>query len=60
VFPALRQDPDPQVHPIGNEKHRVIHALLTDSQKQLERAMWKREREDTDKGRQLCLRKVAI
>src|SRR5438105_3225773 len=27
--PALRQDPDPQVHPISNEKHRLIHALLT-------------------------------
>jgi Spy/CpxP family protein refolding chaperone len=41
---ASRYDLGPQIHGISDETHREIHALLTDQQKQLEKAM--RERED--------------
>lgn len=34
-----RQDLAPQVHAISDETHREIHALLTEHQKQLEKAM---------------------
>ena len=39
---ALRQDFAPQIHAISNETHRQIHALLTDHQKELEKAMVQR------------------
>jgi protein CpxP len=38
-----RQDLGPQIHPISDETHRQIHALLTDHQKELEKAMQQRE-----------------
>jgi Spy/CpxP family protein refolding chaperone len=34
-----RQDLAPQIHAISDETHREIHALLTERQKQLEKAM---------------------
>ena len=40
---ASRQELDPQIHAISNETHRKIHALLTDHQKQLEKAMQQRK-----------------
>jgi hypothetical protein len=40
---ASRQDLGPQIHAISDETHRKIHALLTDHQKELERAMQQRE-----------------
>jgi hypothetical protein len=36
---ASRQELAPQIHAISDETHRKIHALLTDHQKELERAM---------------------
>jgi hypothetical protein len=38
-----RQDLGPQIHAISDETHREIHALLTDHQKALEKAMQERE-----------------
>jgi K+-sensing histidine kinase KdpD len=38
-----RQDLGPQIHAISDETHRQIHALLTDHQKELEKAMQQRE-----------------
>jgi hypothetical protein len=40
---AWRQELGPQIHAISEETHREIHALLTDHQKELERAMQQRE-----------------
>jgi hypothetical protein len=40
---ASRQELGPQIHAISDETHRKIHALLTDHQKQLEKAMQQRE-----------------
>jgi protein CpxP len=40
---ASRQQLAPQIHAISDETHRQIHALLTDHQKELERAMQQRE-----------------
>jgi DNA anti-recombination protein RmuC len=40
---ASRQDLGPQTHAISDETHRQIHALLTDRQKELEKAMQQRE-----------------
>jgi len=40
---ASRQDLGPQIHAISDETHREIHALLTDHQKELEKAMRERE-----------------
>jgi protein CpxP len=40
---ASRQDLGPQIHEISDETHRQIHALLTDHQKELEKAMQQRE-----------------
>ena len=38
--PSLsREDLGPQIHAISDETHREIHALLTDHQKELEKAM---------------------
>ena len=38
-----RQALGPQIHAISDETHRQIHALLTDHQKELEKAMRQRE-----------------
>src|SRR5258708_27616366 len=38
-----RQKLGPQIHAISDETHRKIHGLLSDSQKELERAMQQRE-----------------
>jgi hypothetical protein len=40
---ASRQDLGPQIHANSDETHRQIHALLTDHQKELEKAMQQRE-----------------
>ena len=40
---ASRQELAPQIHAISDETHREIHALLTDHQKELEKAMQQRE-----------------
>jgi DNA anti-recombination protein RmuC len=40
---ASRQALAPQIHAISDETHRQIHALLTDRQKGLEKAMQQRE-----------------
>jgi hypothetical protein len=39
---ASRQELGPQIHAISDETHREIHALLSDHQKQLEKAMQQR------------------
>jgi protein CpxP len=39
---ASRQQLAPQIHAISDETHRHIHALLTDHQKELEKAMQQR------------------
>ena len=36
---ASRQELAPQIHAISDDTHRKIHALLTDHQKELEKAM---------------------
>jgi periplasmic protein CpxP/Spy len=41
---ASRQELGPQIHAISDETHRKIHALLTDHQKELEKAMQHRGR----------------
>jgi hypothetical protein len=38
-----REQLGPQIHAISDETHREIHALLTDHQKELEKAMVQRE-----------------
>ena len=40
---ASRQELAPQIHAISDETHREVHALLSDHQKQLEKAMQQRE-----------------
>jgi len=40
---ASRQELAPQIHSISDETHRKVHALLTDHQKELEKAMQQRE-----------------
>jgi protein CpxP len=40
---ASRQQLGPQIHVISDETHRQVHALLTDHQKELEKAMQQRE-----------------
>jgi protein CpxP len=40
---ASRQELGPQIHAISDETHRKIHALLTDHQKELQKAMQQRE-----------------
>ena len=40
---ASRQELGPQIHATSNETHRKIHALLSDHQKELEKAMRQRE-----------------
>src|ERR1700730_6185796 len=39
---ASRQELGPQIHAISEETHREIHALLSDHQKELEKAMQQR------------------
>lgn len=39
---ASRQELGPQIHAISDDTHREIHALLTDHQKKLEKAMQQR------------------
>ena len=48
---ASRQQLGPQVHAISDETHRKIHALLTDHQKELEKAIQQRERNGGDSRR---------
>jgi hypothetical protein len=48
---ASRQQLGPQIHAISNETHRQIHALLTDHQKELEKAMQQREHNGEEKRR---------
>jgi protein CpxP len=40
---ASRQELGPQIHAISDDTHHEIHALLTDHQKELEKAMQQRE-----------------
>ncbi len=40
---ASRQELAPQIHAISDETHRQIHALLSDHQKESEKAMQQRE-----------------
>ena len=40
---SSRQELGPQIHAISDETHRQIHVLLTDQQKELEKAMQHRE-----------------
>jgi len=40
---ASRQELGPQIHTISDETHRKIHALLTDQQSELEKAMQHRQ-----------------
>jgi periplasmic protein CpxP/Spy len=40
---ASRQELGPQIHSISDETHREIHALLTDHQRELEKAKLQRE-----------------
>ena len=40
---ASRQELGPQIHAISDETHHKIHALLTDHEKELEKAMQQRE-----------------
>src|SRR6202140_4661663 len=47
---ASRQQLAPQIHAISDETHRQIHALLTDHQKELERAMVQREHNGEENG----------
>jgi hypothetical protein len=48
---ASRQELGPQIHAISDETHRKIHALLTDHQKELEKAMQKREHDGGENRR---------
>jgi predicted HTH transcriptional regulator len=48
---ASRQELGPQIHAISDETHRKIHALLTDHQKELEKAMQQREHNGGDNRR---------
>jgi protein CpxP len=48
---ASRQELGPQIHAISDETHRKIHALLTDHQKELEKAMRQRERDGRENRR---------
>ena len=46
-----RQELGPQIHAISDETHRKIHALLTDHQKELEKAMQQREHSGQENSR---------
>jgi periplasmic protein CpxP/Spy len=47
---ASRQELGPQIHAISDETHHQIHALLTDHQKELEKAMQQREHHGGENG----------
>ena len=48
---ASRRELGPQIHAISDETHRKIHAVLTDHQKELEKAMQKREHDGEENRR---------
>jgi DNA anti-recombination protein RmuC len=48
---ASRQQLAPQIHAISDETHGKIHALLTDHQKELEKAMQQREHKGEENRR---------
>jgi len=48
---ASRQDLGPQIHSISDETHHKIHELLTDRQKELEKAMQQREHKGEENRR---------
>jgi hypothetical protein len=48
---SSRQEITPQIHAISEETHRKIHALLSDHQKQLEKAMQQREHQGEESRR---------
>jgi Spy/CpxP family protein refolding chaperone len=48
---ASRQQLGPQIHAISDETHHKIHALLTDHQKELEKAMQQREHKGEENRR---------
>src|SRR6266478_3703817 len=48
---ASRQELGPQIHAISDETHRKIHALLTDHQRELEKAMQQREHNGGENSR---------
>src|SRR5882762_10051077 len=48
---ASRQELGPQIHAISDETHSKIHALLTDQQRELEKAMQQRERNGKENRR---------
>jgi periplasmic protein CpxP/Spy len=48
---ASRRELGPQIHAVSDETHREIHALLSDHQKQLEKAMQQREHEGEENRR---------
>ena len=48
---ASRQQLGPQIHAISDETHRQIHALLTDHQKDLEKAMQQGEHNGEENSR---------
>jgi len=50
---ASRQVLAPQIHAISDETHRGIHALLTDHQRELEKAMQQREHNGQENRRPL-------
>jgi|SRR5882724_125230 len=48
---ASRRELAPQIHAISNETHHKIHALLTDHQRELEKAMQQHERNGEENRR---------
>jgi hypothetical protein len=48
---SSRQELGPQIHSISDETHHQIHALLTDHQKELEKAMQQREHDGKENRR---------
>lgn len=48
---ASRQELGPQIHAINDETHSKIHALLSDHQKELEKAMQQREHDGGENRR---------
>jgi protein CpxP len=48
---ASRQQLGPQIHAISDDTHHEIHALLSDHQKQLEKAMQQREHKGEENRR---------
>lgn len=48
---ASRRELGPQIHAVSDETHHKIHALLTDHQKELEKAMVQREHHGEENGR---------